>query len=258
MIISIPLLFLLTTTLHPTTSAALLPSSNRDTTTTPRRLLANVSVIDTPIVRAAQAFARAHSSAYLYNHVMRAWLFGALHLSHNATLAAAVDEEVHAVGLMLHDLGANHSVDSPFFTVDRRFEVDGAYAARGFIQSHPDGRRWAEKRVQLVWDGIALHAEAKFALHKELDVVAIYLGNDLDFGGPRLGITEEEYGAVLAEFPRLENQTEMVLEGISWYCRHKPLSTYDTFMQPYGEMFVPGYSAVGHRGIDRVLARGSY
>ncbi|KAH6843020.1 hypothetical protein B0I37DRAFT_383488 [Chaetomium sp. MPI-CAGE-AT-0009] len=247
MIISFPLLAVMATMLRPTDARL----------HTPRRLLANVSVIDTPIVRAAQEFARAHSSEYLYNHIMRAWLLGALHLSHNATLAAAVDEEVHALGLMLHDLGANHSTSSPFFTVDRRFEVDGAYAARDFIRSHRDGKEWDEKRVQLVWDGIALHAEPKFALHKELDVVAIYMGNHLDFQGPMFGITEEEYAAVREEFPVLGNQSEKVLEGISWYCRHKPLSTYDTFMQPYGEMFVEGYSAVGHRAIDGVLARGS-
>ncbi|KAH6640562.1 hypothetical protein F5144DRAFT_560856 [Chaetomium tenue] len=256
MISPFPLLLALTATLLPPPTTATPPPTTHHPPH-PRRLLVNISVIDTPIVRAAQAFARAHSDTYLYHHVMRAWLFGVLHLSHNATLAAAVDEEVHALGLLLHDLGANHSVASPFFSVDRRFEVDGAYAARGFIRGHRDGVKWGEERVQRVWDGIALHAEPRFALHKEADVVAIYWGNELDFGEPRLGITGEEHAAVLAAFPRLENQTQRVLEGITWNCRYKPLSTYDTFMQPFGEMFVPGYSAVGHRGIDGVLGRNS-
>jgi hypothetical protein len=39
---------------------------------------------------------------------MRAWLFGTLMLDHNETLRVSVDNEVQAVGLMLHDLGANH------------------------------------------------------------------------------------------------------------------------------------------------------
>ncbi|KAK4225874.1 hypothetical protein QBC38DRAFT_456879 [Podospora fimiseda] len=192
---------------------------------------------------------------------MRAWLFGVLHLSHNSTLRAMVDEEVHAIGLMLQDLGANHSLDSPFVTLDRRFEVDGAFAARDFIRSHPDGAKWDEKRVQLVWDGIALHAEPKFALYKEPDVVAIYHGNDLDFtweDGDKLGVTKEEYEGVLKEFPRPlaedGGQAAMVLGGIMWYCKYKPESTYNTFMQAYGEILLPGYSAVGHRVIDRGLS----
>ncbi|KAK3322828.1 hypothetical protein B0H66DRAFT_475018, partial [Apodospora peruviana] len=164
-------------------------------------------------------------------------------------------EEVQAVGLMLHDLGPNHNLDSPFVTLDRRFEVDGAFAARSFIRGHPDGKRRDERRVQLVFDAIALHGEPELALYKEPDVLAVYHGNNLDFSGPgTLGVTEAEYNAVVAEFPKIMNQTKQVLTGILWYCRNKALSTYDTFLQPFSEMFVPGYSAVGHRVIDSYLS----
>ncbi|KAK4651062.1 hypothetical protein QC762_700230 [Podospora pseudocomata] len=44
----------------------------------PTRELAGITVIDTSLVRSAQAFALAHSSSTTYNHVMRSWLFGAL------------------------------------------------------------------------------------------------------------------------------------------------------------------------------------
>lgn len=210
----------------------------------PRRLIAGVSVIDTSIVRSAQQFARAHSDDRLYNHVMRAWLFGTLLLDHNSTLRVSVDEEVHAVALMLHDLGANHSLASPFVSLDRRFEVDGAFAARGFIRDDPDGRLWEERRVQLVWDAIALHAEPKFALYKEPDVVAVYWGNDLDFSGPAFGVTQKEYDEVLKEFPKLK-QKDQVLEGIAWYCKNKPLSTYGMFapsshVEGCGKLTLPG------------------
>ena len=223
-------------TFLPNFAVAKPPHVQRPSRPLPRRILGGVSVVDTPIVRAAQAYARAYSSDRLYNHVMQSWLFGTLFLKHNATMREVVDEEVNAIGLMLHDLGANHSVDSPFFTHDRRFEVDGAFAARDFIRAHPDGEKWDEKRVQLVWDGIALHAEPKFALHKEPDVVAIYWGNDLDWtweSGNTKGVTREEYEAVLREFPKppggSAEQGEMAWEGITWYCRYKPESTYGEF-----------------------------
>ncbi|KAK4042290.1 hypothetical protein C8A01DRAFT_44673 [Parachaetomium inaequale] len=218
----------------------------------PRRIIAGVSVVDTPIVRAAQQFARDHSDDQLYNHVMRAWLWGALILKHNETLRASVDEEVQAIALVLHDLGAGRP-NNTFASPDRRFEVDGAIAARSFIRAHRDGRHWDERRVQLVWDAIAFHSEPRYALFKEPDVVAAYHGNNQDFSEPRLGVTEAEYAAVLAEFPK-SAQRDTVIEGISWLCRNKPETTYDTFMQPFGEQFVPGYSAVGHRVIDGVLA----
>jgi hypothetical protein len=166
----------------------------------------------------------------MYNHVMRAWLFGALMLEHNETLRVSVDEEIQAIALVLHDLGADHTPNSTIVSPDRRFEVDGAIAARSFIRAHRDGRHWEERKVQLVWDAIALHSEPKFALFKEPDVATVSLGNDLDFSGPGLGVTEAEYAAVLAEFPR-SNQTATVIEGISWLCRTKPVSTYGKYIQ---------------------------
>ena len=39
------------------------------------RLLADVSVPDTPLISRAIDYAREHSEPYLFNHVMRSWLF---------------------------------------------------------------------------------------------------------------------------------------------------------------------------------------
>lgn len=71
----------------------------------PTRELAGITVIDTPLVRSAQAFALAHSSSTTYNHVMRSWLFGALMVKNNATLQRTIDLEIQAVSALLHDLG---------------------------------------------------------------------------------------------------------------------------------------------------------
>lgn len=113
-----------------------------------------------------------------------------------------------------------------------------------------------------MWDGIALHAEPGLALYKEADVFAIYWGNELEFswerpGGERKGVTAEERERVLQEFPRPtleEGGRGNVFAFVAWYCKYKPESTYNTWMQPFGELLVPGYSAVGHRVIDGSLA----
>ena len=86
------------------------------------RLLAGVSVPDTPLITRAIEFARERSEPYLFNHVMRSWLFA-------ATLAQrkqnAHDSEVLAVITILHDVGLAEVFDGPL-----RFEVEGANAAR--------------------------------------------------------------------------------------------------------------------------------
>jgi hypothetical protein len=157
---------------------------------------------------------------------MRSWLFGTLMLEHNNTLQSIVDPEVHAVAILLHDLGFDRTPNSTIVTLDHRFEVDGAIAARKFIRAHQQGRHWEERRVQLVWDAIALHGEHRFSLFKEPEVETVSRSVSLDFSGPSLGISEAEYSAVLKAFPPAEDFKNSIVETMSWLCRAKPEMTY--------------------------------
>jgi hypothetical protein len=209
-------------------------SDRRDTCGVyPQRVIAGVSVVDTPLVRAAETFARYHGSNFVYKHVMRSWLFGVLLVEQNATLRAIVDPEVHAVAAILHDLGWDRGPNSTLVSPDRRFEVDGAIAARDFIRAHEDGKKWDERRVQLVWDAIALHTERSIAYFKELDVQVVSRGIALDFEGPGQGVTKESYGAVLREFPK-DDFKSGVNETIIWLCQTKPATTYGELALIYG------------------------
>jgi len=100
----------------------------------PTRLLAGVSVPDTPLISRAIDFARERSEPYLFNHVMRSWLFAALIAQRNQTTH---DGEVLAVTTILHDLGLAEAFNGPL-----RFEVEGANAARTFARNEGmDDRR---------------------------------------------------------------------------------------------------------------------
>ncbi|RYP57457.1 hypothetical protein DL769_009462 [Monosporascus sp. CRB-8-3] len=191
----------------------------------PVRDIAGVTVIDTPLVRAAELYARQHSTGWAYKHVMRSWLFGTLIVQHNDTLACAVDPEVHAVATLLHDLGWDPHSNSSIVSGDRRFEVDGAIAAREFLQGHDDGRQWDDRRTQLVWDSIALHAERSISYYKEPTVQVVSKGIFLDFSGPAFGVTDAEYAAIAAQFPR-EDLRDGVNSTIVWLCETKPDTTY--------------------------------
>ena len=89
------------------------------------RLIAGVSVADSPLITAAIEYAQRLSDPYLFNHAMRSWLFAE---AIGRTKAIAYDHEVVAVGTILHDIGLTPGVSGP-----NRFEVNGADAALSFI-----------------------------------------------------------------------------------------------------------------------------
>jgi len=65
-------------------------------------ILAGIKVTNTALVRDAIDLARSSSEPYLFNHVMRSWLFGIL-LSED--VKPSPDPELLAVSTVLHDLG---------------------------------------------------------------------------------------------------------------------------------------------------------
>src|ERR1700689_5726421 len=104
-------------------------SAQRTTTLTTKEetmVFAGIKVPDTTRVRGAMELARGLLEPFLFNHVMRSWLFGVL-LSEGAEHAP--DAELLAVAATLHDLGLTER-----HAAENRFEVDGANAARAFLK----------------------------------------------------------------------------------------------------------------------------
>jgi hypothetical protein len=197
------------------------------------RSIAGVDVPDSPLVAEAIEYARRLSEPYLFNHAMRSWLFA---VKIGQAKAMAVDEEVVAVGAILHDVGLTAGVRG-----DDRFEVNGANAARSFVKE----RGLADRRAQLIWDLVALNSTASIALHKEPEVALGTMGIGLDYGG--LGfealIPPAEMTKILRAFPRLKMK-----QNFAETCRHlvetRPETTSDNFLRDFGERFVPGYKPV--------------
>ena len=210
----------------------------------PTRVLAGITVPDTPLITSSIAFAKDHLNPMAFNHVMRSFLFGFAIASKNPS-ASSRDLEAHAVSAILHDQGWDTT--GALVSKDKRFEVDGANAARAFLaREAPD---WDKHRVQLVWDAIAIHTTGSLALHKEVEVAGCHLGIVADFAGPdgtNGGLTWKEYEGIVKEFPRLK-MADGIVEILCGFCRDKPETTYDNFVGDVGEKFVEGYSRVGTR-----------
>ena len=195
------------------------------------RVLGGITVLETPLISRAFDLARTHSEPFLFNHAVRSWLFAA---RLGQLQGIAHDPEVVAVGTLLHDLGLTSA-----FTGPRRFEIEGADAARVFAR----GEGLEDRRAQLIWDTVALNSTPSIALYKETEVALCTAGIALDFGGPQYDrIQPEEMRNILAAYPRLDMKRRFT-DSVCSIIRTRPQTTSDNFARDFGERFVPGYKA---------------
>jgi hypothetical protein len=196
------------------------------------RLIAGVSVPDNPLITAVIEYAQRLSEPYLFNHVMRSWLFAE---TIGRIRGLDYDHEVVAIGTLLHDIGLTASVSGP-----NRFEVNGANAALSFIKS----TRVSDRRAQLIWDLVALNSTPSLALHKEPEVAVGTMGIGLDYGGFGIeAFPTEDVERIVTAFPRLKMK-QRFSETCCRLVTTKPETSHDNFLRDFGERFVPGYKAV--------------
>ncbi len=70
----------------------------------PTRVLAGITVPDTPLVDAAIAFTKDYLNKKGFNYIMRLFLFG-FYLKFKDLKCSSRDLEAHAVSAILHDMG---------------------------------------------------------------------------------------------------------------------------------------------------------
>ena len=93
-------------------------------------MISGVKIPDSRIAREAAELVRQHESEMLFNHSVRVFLFGAMKgIRQNLKF----DSELLYIAALFHDLGLVEA----YHTETKRFEVDGADAAREFLKSHP-------------------------------------------------------------------------------------------------------------------------
>ena len=195
------------------------------------RMIAGVSVLDTPLITAVVDYTQRISEPYLFNHAMRSWLFAE---AIGRTKGIAYDREIVAIGAILHDIGLTASVSGP-----NRFEVNGADAALSFLR----GKGLSDRRAQLVWDLVALNSTVSIALHKEPEVAVGTMGIGLDYAGFGAQALQGDLERILTAFPRLKMKQQFA-ETCCRLVTEKPETSYDNFLRDFGERFVPNYKTV--------------
>lgn len=209
-------------------SAPMLALTVEQTSVALPKEVGGVPLPDTELAQAAVEVVRAASPAFLFNHSMRTYLFGAMLAEVDKV---SYDQEMIFVAAALHDLG----LTSLYATPDHTFEVDGANAAKEFLAS----RGVTEARAELVWNAIALHTSA-LVDHQAPQVGLVGSGAGADVFASQLTLLRaERVHAVVETFPRGSFNTEFrdLLVG---HCQRKPFSQRGTWLDGFCRAHNPG------------------
>jgi len=171
---------------------------------------------DSPLARQITELVRDTESPLLFHHSSRVFHFAALAAKRRGL---KVDPDMLYCGCMFHDMGLTHQHSSAC----ERFEVDGANAARDFLQSHSIDPR----DIDTVWTAIALHTTPGIPQHMHPVVAMVTAGVEMDV----LGLTYGEYSdaereAIVRAHPRGEHFKEDILQAFYDGIKHKPDTTF--------------------------------
>src|ERR671931_1432520 len=134
--------------------------------------VAGIPIPDSTLAREATEFVQDVTTQLLFDHSRRVFLWGSLQ---GEKLSLDYDPELLYVGAMFHDVGLVEGHRSEH----ERFEIDGANAARAFLEQHGV----PEEEIAVVWDAIALHTTPEIPRYKRPEVWLVTLGVECDVLG---------------------------------------------------------------------------
>ncbi|MBY4946945.1 HD domain-containing protein [Cupriavidus respiraculi] len=179
-------------------------------------IIAGIRVPDSAMARAATELVRDTEDDLLYHHSRRVFFWGALT---GRRRALAFDPELLYVGAMFHDMGLTEPHASP----DLRFEVDGANAARRFLQEYGI----AERDIDEVWAAIALHTTPGIPQHMRPTIALVTAGVEMDVLGLCYhDFTAEQRDHVCRHHPREHNFKQGIIDHFAEGTRRKPQTTF--------------------------------
>jgi hypothetical protein len=195
-----------------------------------RNTIAGIPIPDSALAREATEFVRDVSTQLLFDHSRRVFLWGSLQ---GEKLGLDYDPELLYVGAMFHDIGLIEGHRSEH----ERFEIDGANAARAFLERHG----LPEQQVMTVWESIALHTTPEVPRYKQPEVRLVTLGVEYDVLGLHFDeLSAQQRDPVLAAHPRTDFKTG-IIEAFSAGMRDKPETTFGTMNTDVLDETVPGY-----------------
>ncbi|MCC3731513.1 HD domain-containing protein [Rouxiella badensis] len=175
-----------------------------------------IHIPDSRMAQQATELVRDTESELLFNHSSRVYYWGALAGQQRGVV---VDHELLYIGCMFHDMGLTHDHCS----CDKRFEVDGANAARDFLRQH----QISQADIDKVWTAIALHTTPGIPEFMDPVIALVTAGVEMDVLGINYaGYSDEEREAVVAAYPRTPQFKEDIIEAFYQGVKDKPQTTF--------------------------------
>jgi hypothetical protein len=178
--------------------------------------ISGVTIPDSKLAREITEVVRDTTSDLLFHHSSRVYYFGALA---GKQRGLKFDSELLYCGCMFHDMGLTQKHSSS----NKRFEVDGANAARDFLKQHGI----EQQEIDKVWSAIALHTTPGIPEYMDPVIALVTAGVEMDV----LGLTYSQYcdadrEAVIKAHPRGENFKENIIQAFYEGIKHKPETTF--------------------------------
>ena len=184
----------------------------------PKEIL-GMPIPDSTLAREATELVRDTESELLFLHSMRVYAWGALA---GRRKGLSFDPELLYVGAMFHDLG----LTGRFRDSTLRFEVDGANAARDFLQAHGI----AQQDIDKVWSAIAFHTTSGIPQFMHAEAALLHVATGMDVAGRAYDqFTDEEREAVTSAWPRAGDFKHAIIDTFYEGLKHRPDSTFGTF-----------------------------
>lgn len=159
---------------------------------------------DSPAALRASEHSQQLSAAWLFNHCVRTYVWGALLAQVDRI---QFDQELLFVACALHDLGltATHSCRESGCEC---FAVEGARAAQRFVTQLD----WEAERSDRLAEAISLHLNVRVGLEQGAEAHLLHEGAALDVIGARIRhVGSKSVVSTLERYPRLGFKDEMVM-----------------------------------------------
>jgi hypothetical protein len=180
--------------------------------------ISGVRIPDSRLAQEATQFIRDTESEFLFEHSVRVYYWGALAGKRRGLI---FDPELFYTAALFHDLGLTDG----FRESRLRFEVDGANAARDFLQ----GQGVDAHDIERVWLAIALHTTPGISAHLHPIATLTAEGVMMDLVGFGYDdFTVAQRSAVEAAYPHPAGFTEDLLQALYDGLKHRPETTQGT------------------------------